>query len=228
MTFPVVASVGTAYNNATAGTSHVIDLPDNISSGDLLFAFFTKDGSTGSTTWPATLTWTILTDASGAGTSQHSVRYRIAGASEGTDITIATSASEEAIGQILRITGWHGTTPPAAGTAVTGTTSATPDPPSLDPADWATEDTLWVAWFGCNGTGVVSAYPTNYTGNQTNIQQTAIGVGFATREFAAASDDPGTFTKGSSTPWSANTFAIRPAAAAAEEVPYLTVAVGAE
>ena len=211
MVFPVVASVGADYISA-ATTSHVIDLPDSIASGDLLIAFFTRDGSTGTVTFPAGLPWTALTGPADAGTSQHYVQYRVAGGSEGTSITVATSASEEGCAKILRITGWHGSTPPAQGTVVTGTTSQNPDPPILNPADWDVEDTLWIAWFGCNGQGAVSACPTDYTSNQVSLSQTACAMGLATRELAAASDDPGTFTKAGNTPWSANTFAVRPAA----------------
>jgi hypothetical protein len=220
--FPVVASVGADYIGA-ATTSHVVDLPVGINSGDLLILFFTRDGSTGTVTFPAGLPWMALTGPDDAGTSQHYVQYRVAGSSEGTSIIVATSVSEEGCAKILRITGWHGTTPPAVGTPVTGVTSATPDPPTLNPVDWDVEDTLWIAWFGCNGTGVVSAYPADYTGNQTNLSQAAIAMGFATRELAAASDDPGTFTKGSSTPWSANTFAVRPAADGAPASPPILV-----
>jgi len=215
--FPVVATVGTTYNSA-ATTSHVIDLPDSIASGDLLILFFSRDGSTGTVTFPAGLPWTALTGPAGAGTSEHYVRYRVAGSSEGTDITVATSVSEEAAGKILRITGWHGTDPPEQGTVVVGTTSTLPNPPTLTPS-WGSADTLWIAWYGNNGAGNATAYPTSYTGNQTTVDAVACGLSFATRELAAASDDPGTFTHSASRPWSSNTFAVRPAAVAADVPP---------
>src|SRR4030095_17266368 len=102
MTFPVIASVGTSYNGVAA-TTHVVDLPDTINSGDLLILFFSKDGQTGTVTFPAGLPWSNLLGPALAGTSDHYVKYRIARSPEGTDITINTSLSEEGGGAVLFI-----------------------------------------------------------------------------------------------------------------------------
>lgn len=211
MTFPTVAATNQG-NDTVNGTSHTINLPASISSGDLLIVAVSMDGNT-SLTWPAG--WTALsgpTNSGGDGTLE--ARYRIADGSEGATITITTAASEAQSHISWRITGWHGTTPPEAGTPATANNSS-PDPPSVAPS-WGSEDNLYIAVMGWGvSTSNISAYPTNYSISQMTDAASNVGIAaiaIAGRELAASSDNPGTATIGSNSTWAANTLVVRPAA----------------
>lgn len=217
MAFPTVAGKGTEYNTAGSNqTSHAVAYPASISAGELLIMFFHKDGS-GAITWPGTFIEIYQTAAGGA-SHLSGAAYRIATGSESGTVTV-TTASEQATARIWRITSWHGTTPPECGTAATGT-SANPNPPTLSPS-WGSADTLWIATCGVNGGPSTSAYPTNYSGNQETADSGgsgAAGGAQASRENATATEDPGTFTTANQG-WTAQTIAVRPAAAATKAPP---------
>jgi hypothetical protein len=99
-------------------------------------------------------------------------------------------------------TGAHATTAPA------GAESGTNDPPSLDPAGWGSEDTLWLALcnkFQFNITGTPAGYSLYVTsGTLGNIRYDIRGL-----ELNASSEDPSTYS-GSGDTFTA-TLAIRPA-----------------
>ena len=64
-----------------------------------------------------------------------------------------------------------------------------------------------------NGTRIATAYPTSYKNDQLNVRQTAsngVGLGVATRQINAASEDPGTFTIDLARQGLATTLAIKP------------------
>jgi hypothetical protein len=133
------------------------------------------------------------------------------------DTTFSTGvAAEKSVTRTWRITGAHTSTNPAIGTTAVAT-NTNPDPPSLDPADWGAEDTLWLAVVAAaNGGTTITTYPTNYTNGITeNSGGTSDGVAIATarRELNATSEDPSTFTMDASRAWRANTIAVRPASA---------------
>lgn len=210
MAFPTIAATSQG-NDAVNTTNHTVNLPTGIASGHLLLIFMGMDGNT-SITWPAG--WSILaTDTNAGGDGTLSVAYRIADGSEGSSISVTTAASEAGSYICWRVTGWHGTTPPEAGTPATGT-STTPDPPSVT-ASWGSADNLFIAvtvW-GSSSTNI-SGYPTNYSVSQMTDGASNSNIGaiaLAGRELAAASDDPGTFSI-ISTAWVANTIVVRPAA----------------
>jgi len=104
---------------------------------------------------------------------------------------------------LLSIPGAHASTPPEAGSYVSGTSSAA-DPAAFDPAGWASEEALWIA-VGGNGetsttgsfTGVASA-PTNYTDYaDTGISADVVGGvegAVAFRQLLASSEDVGVFS----------------------------------
>jgi hypothetical protein len=219
MAFPVVAT--TNSGNDTSGTSHTVNLPGSIASGDLLIVLFANDGNA-TITWPSG--WdqaaNALFDTANGTAVRLAGRQRIADGTEGATITVTTSASEWSAHSTLRITGWHGTTVAEAATATGSSTTA--DPPNLDPAGWASEDTLWIACSGRDTGGADdddnTAHPTNYTAIHNVLAGTnAGGVNLTSsrRDNAVSAENPGTYTGPTTEEWVAATVAIRPAAAGA-------------
>ncbi|MCU0678065.1 MAG: hypothetical protein MUF19_00555 [Candidatus Pacebacteria bacterium] len=209
--FPVVQSTSSGGNTAV-GLSTAITLPSGVTNGDLLMVFFIKDGTAAPTSTVGT-GWTALNG--GAGTAQYSIGYwKIA---DGSDTLTINHASSKTAYVAYRITGHDPNTAPTEATAVTGT-SVSPNPPSLNPAGWDIEDTLWISSFGWDRLGAaasnLSAYPTNYSGSQTSFVSGAtandVAMAASTRNLQIASEDPGTATLSQSVAWIARTYAVRP------------------
>lgn len=221
MAFPTVASA--SFSSESAGTTtHDALIPTGTADGDLMIALVTLDKNAG-INLPSG--WTGISAALVSGGIEVATWYRFAGASE-SDFTWTSTSADQSVTVILRITNWHGTTPPEA-TAATGT-STSPDSPDLNPTGWAVEDTLWVSWFGVDNDNQATAFPTNFNDNQDTAHSGGGGgcaYGRATRENAVASENPGAFTIGSEQ-WAATTIAIRPLAAAAGRIMSSLVAAG--
>lgn len=208
---PSIASTSIRSDSGNT-TNHTGTMPPGVVSGNLIIANLSMDGNT-TLGWPAG--WTVLspiTNSGGDGTSE--VRYRIADGSEAGHIVVTTPASEACSFAMYRITDWHGTTPPEAGTPNTGS-SQNPDAPSLSPS-WGAEDNLYIfiaAW-GSSISNIDANYPANYTLSQLtdSVGNSNIpGIAMAARQLAASSDDPGAATLGASSTWVANTLVVRPA-----------------
>lgn len=198
-----------------ASTTHNVAMPSSVTAGDLLLVLFTNNGNTTVTT-PAG--WTqIDVQRQNATTARGSVFAKVAvGTEGGTSVNFATPASVAAAAQTYRVLAgdWHGTiaTGVAAASVAAGTT-ASPNPPALDPAAWGIEDTLWIAYAaGRTYTGITTP-PSGY-GNNTHTQQgsgtTGASVSSVWRNGAVANEDPGTFTMANSQSGVAFTIAIRP------------------
>lgn len=227
MAFPTVGTSNSGNSGANA-TAHTVTLPTSIASGDLLIVAFCHDDAgatvTASVTTPAS-GWTTLVNnlvANALGTvGRLSVFARIADGTEGTTITVTTTGSEGSAYTTYRIpaSSWYGNLTDGVNVAtVSGpAANANPNPPNLDPASWGTEDTMWMVIYSWDGNVSHTTYPTNYASNQlTNRWANTGGQGIAsaTRENAAASEDPGTATISASEQWAAVTLAVRPAGAA--------------
>jgi len=196
-----------------AATSHTVDLPASISSGDLLIGFFSVNADPGAIVWP--MGWSEILQLDDGQVSL-SVAYRDADGGEGASIEVTTTNSEKSAHQMYRITGAEdpATQAPEIDAGTTGA-STTPDPGSLTPTGGA-EDFLWFAVTANDGRKTVTAFPTNYTDGVGNVNDNDGGValGVARRELNASSEDPGTFTISGSDQWAAATVAVHPAAAA--------------
>lgn len=219
MAFPQVASTSSGNSGANT-TSPSLTLPSGITAGDLLIMAFCVDSTTPTPTWPSG--WTqIFTHT--ATEIQLQARYRIADGSEGASISLTTGNFGSCYFG-YRITGHDAATAPAT-TGNTTSNNNQPNPASLNPSGWDIEDTLWIAMCGWdNGTTSLSSYPTDYSSNQlTNRWNNSDGVGIAaaTREVAAASEDPGVFTISTSIRWAARTIAVRPAAGGGKGKPFI-------
>lgn len=140
--FPqVAAAVSTAIT--ANGTSHVVNLPSGITAGQLLLIIAGLDG----TPTISAGTWTALTGA--ANTVAVRALWKIADGSEGSTVTVTSSASEKAEYWACRITGAHASAAPEHTAAATGSAGANIILPAALTPSWGADDTLWVdvgAW----------------------------------------------------------------------------------
>jgi len=216
--YPVVAATNES-TTSTAGTSHIVSLPTGITAGDLLLVCLDK-GST-SATVDALAGWTELLDEASANGLY--IAYRKADGSEGSTITLTTSASTRSAEITFRITGAQDPAiqPPEIGTTATGT-SATPDPPAAVMTG-GSKDYLVIAFAGMAGEEADddtwgNTPPTNYsptpplqkTGGTVGTNLGALAIA-AYRQLTASSENPGTFGVDVSAAWRAQTITIHPA-----------------
>lgn len=222
MASPAVATK-TGGNNDTLQSTHTLNLPASIAAGDTLLMFFGHKDAAGATPgFPGG--WTVLGEIEQAAGSLACLvpAWRLADGTEGATISVTTTNTTRQAHCCLRITGAADptVTAPTTQAGVAATNTNTPDPPNCNPA--VSKDYLFVAAFCSSAGRITSADPTNYThSSQTNGSNsgtvTHAGVGVATRQLTAASDNPGTFTTtgGTTEETVAQTIAIHPAAAAA-------------
>lgn len=202
--FPVIAASAATTNLSDPA---VVNLPAGIAAGNLLVAIIGP--STARSGTPPSGWNEIADEADGGGGFQFIVAYRFADGSEGSTISYDLSGTNfGGAARVLRITGAHASTPPAIATAKTS--SNTPNPPSLNPAAWDVENTLWIAAAACDDADSITAVPSDYT--EIAIDSDS-GFDLATgyRQNAVASEDPGAFTASGSMSWVAATIGIRPA-----------------
>lgn len=212
MAFPQIVT-NTTSEEQNAVTSHTVDLPSGIVSGNLLLVFFSTDESP-VVAWPAG--WTQFFSKSGHGTDcKIFAAYRQADGLEGSTITVTTSAGGDSSGSepsahaSYRISGAEdpSTQAPEGSSGATGST-INPDPDSLTPTGGA-KDYLWIAAVSTNNTTTYSSAPTGYS-NFLTIVTSQNGIGTADRENNATSENPGAFTLSGSTRWGAGTIAVHP------------------
>jgi hypothetical protein len=219
MAFPTATvSQGLAQTASATGDRNVT-VP-TCAAGDLLIAVVSSDGNPNfSGTLTTNMTSFVAKAANGTAVTSQCF-YRICDGSETSPWVLNLSASEAASVAFILIpaASWHGTTPPE-GVAWVNVDTANPNPPNLDPSGWAAEDTLWIAVATYDlGTQTVTAYPTNYADDQTNVRGNntgGVGIGIATRGLNASAEDPGTFTLSATEDTLTTTIAVRPAAGGA-------------
>ena len=212
MAFPVVTADSQSGTVTVNATNWTLTYPTNLVSGELIVAFLGHDGPVSTVSFPAG--WT--NSAQGAAACTVVTAYKFSDGTETGGFTVTLGAAEQGAWRTYRITGAHASTAPETATVATANNSA-PDPPSFDPAGWASEDTLWWAVWAADNSVVTTAWPTSYTSGDSLESGGGTGASLATsrRELAATSDDPGTGTLFQAERWQAVTFAIRPAAGAA-------------
>lgn len=207
--FPVIADTNTSVVS-TNETSHTMDLPPNISSGDLLLLVFASDGGAGGITWPAG--YTEFKEFAQDTNVTLSLAYRQADGTEGATITVTTGGAQQTSHGAYRITGHVDpvTQAPEDSTGASGAT-ANPDPDSLSPTTGA-KDYLWIAVHANDGNKTTDAFPTSYDLSQISQAGgvSGAGVALAGRQLNAASEDPGSFTLNIADQWVAVTVAVHP------------------
>lgn len=212
MTFPVVEGTSTSLEDAANVTTHTIDLPANIQEGELLILLFAMDGAGVSVSGPSGWS-TFINNSYDPSAATLVVRYKQAGASEPSSVTITTGNGQRSAHCVYRISGAEpvATQPPEGITPAVGTSTA-PDPTSVTPTGGA-KDYLWIAGYGADRDRTTDGYPTDYNDNQL----TAVGGGansagcaLATRNLNTTNQDPDAFTISASDEWGAFTIAVHP------------------
>lgn len=196
-----------------SSTTHNVNMPGTVNSGDLLLAFFTNDANSTVTTpsgWTQIATAVRTTQATGSVYAK-----KAAGTEGGTTVNFVTSASRAASANVYRVTGWSGDLGGVvAASVVPGGTTAGPNPPSLT-TSWGSANNLWFA-YAAGSTWATTSYPGSYTGGTTSTGgsgTTGASTATAQRAVAAATEDPGAFTMTSAQNGVAFTVAVQPALA---------------
>jgi hypothetical protein len=224
MAFAQVVVVDTKTGVVTSNSnSWTLTYPTNLAAGNLILAFVATDGEAAAT-WPSG--WVQKVGFPLGAVGQH-IAAKISDGTETGTFTLGLDASEQGAWRIFRITEWYGG---SLGTTSghdadgldfaspgTGSPTNTPNPPSLDPATWTSEDTLWFASCAVDTSRTISVWPLPDL-NTSDVSGGAGGatLGICSDELAQASLDPGTFTISASDDWKAATIAIRPAAGVAQ------------
>lgn len=206
MTFPVIAD--TNSSEVTANTTHTVNLPPNISSGDLLLIFFATDGDNTVTDWNG---FTELGSESNLTQNFFAIAYKNASGSEGGTIVITTSVSEPSSHVTYRITGWDSGQIPQVSTVAEGTNNL-PDPTILTPTGGA-KDYLWIHAAGWDRNRTISAWNANFTLSRLYISGGGAGdcsVGISARNENVDSKNPNSITINTGDTWCAWTVVVHP------------------
>lgn len=202
---PIIAAISGANNGANTDATLTVTLPATANAGELIVVYATISGNN-TFTWSAG--YTEILDNSRVGAA-----YKCAtGGETSMQFTQSGTSRSAWISEIISGVGdcTTGTFIQISNATMTSGTSATPDPPSITPS-WGTTPTLVTA-IARNATAsdVITAGPSGYgnfvaTGatNDPNIATASLGFD------PGATEDPGTFTQGTSAAWLTNTFAIK-------------------
>ena len=231
MAFPTIADADTKNGTQTSNsTSWSLTHPTNIAAGDLILSLIAADGSP----TVSISGFTQIAHVSNSGSAVTiDVQALIATGSESGSFTATLGASEQGGWRVFRLPAadWYGSGLPATPSTThsfpqdgdglsivvsTGTTQ--PNPFNLDPANWATEDTLWVVACAVDTSRTISVYPLADR-NTADVSGGAGGatLGCCTTTSAVSSMDPTNFTISTNDDYCTTTIAIRPAAAVTPE-----------
>ena len=195
----VVVEATTTSLDITQTTSHTVSLPTGVTEGDLLIIFFSGSNyPQGSVTVPTG--WTPLVDE----TSDENditghyggVWYRTATGTEGSTVSVTSSALKRSAHHAYRISGHDpDTAPEVAYTVDDGEVITTPSAPQLTPS-WGSAENLWLASAAGSFTDIDA--PTNYTtqlDNRTDVSTNHYHAAqiSARRTLEASSETPGSF-----------------------------------
>src|SRR5262245_43756750 len=216
MAFPLVHAVAES-NVTTAGTSHVINMPTGLKSGDLAVIIFAHAVAV---TMNALTGWTELVDTNSANAEK--VIYRWCDGSEGATVTFTTSGNTKSASVTFAIVGAvdPATRAPELSTVATGT-STQPDATTCTPTGGA-KDYLWITFAITAGEEADDdtwggAAPTNFgnanykTSDVAGVASTNVSLQTAYRTNNAASLDAGAWSANAqSLAWRAWTLAVHP------------------
>lgn len=221
MAFPQIAAQNTYVSGSTKVTTHPVDLPASISSGDLLLLFLTvvDFGGVFAITTPSG--WTKLYEVyNGSRFNRGAAYYKVASGSEGSTVNVVLNQNGRMAAATLRVTG-HNSVVEAAPT----NQANNGNPPSLSPS-WGSADTLWLAGIhevATNNPGAPSGFTDQFFVNDTAAGSDQNGlVDGNYREYTSSTLDPGVMSSGQSntTGW---TIAIQPEVVAPTFIPKVAI-----
>jgi len=201
MAFPGTPAI-TGYSSGTSNaTSWAAFSNVSVPSGSLAVFIVASDGNPTLSVGGADTDWEILSQL-GQGTSVRGAVFywfNDTGSAVNKSFTLSSSGSEQFSGLLVLIPrATAGYAMGISGTFAGQASSANPNPPSHDAG--TSRDHFWIAAVASDSTGLPSAVPTNYS-NGTNQQAPGTGsasVFYAQRTLTAQTEDPGTFTHGTS------------------------------
>ncbi len=204
----VRSETGTVFT--TSAGSFSVPLPATVSSGDKLIVVFGNNG-TGTVTWPGG--WD-LEETVGPSSNLSAVVYSKTadGTEGGTTITVTISSNGKAASYAWA---YQNASTVEVSTDATGS-NTTPDPGTVTPS-WGSEDNAYIA-LCVTIPGAVTGYPSGYVSTGTQSTGTGTGninLGYGRKEAASSSENPGTFTLGTTGVWVAWTVAVRYSASSA-------------
>jgi hypothetical protein len=234
--FPVVQTADTKNGTVTSNSnSWTLTYPTSLVSGDLIVASLGVDADP-DLTLPAGFVWFGWKSLTAVTVF---VGFKVSDGTETGNFTASLTSSEQGGWRVFRVTGWYGTISGLVtngvvesdgvslgdgnnGSTGVGTSGSTPNPKLCNPANWGTEDTLWLVVCGVDTSRTFSGFPANYTTTASDVSggSTGASLGTAWRNNAIDQEDPGTFTISASDDWSCFTVAIRPAAAPTFGIPF--------
>lgn len=210
--FPSIVQTSTYAGARGAGPNHPVPWMTGMGSSNLMIACAASEVYTDTFTWPAAFT-VFHNKSSTDNPLTEFAWYEPDGTETGTFTLTISGGLKKVSVCMYEISGAAdpNTTPPEASTPAEGT-STNADPSSLTPSG-GSKKYLWIATAAWWGSASCSAPPSGYSNHLT--AQVLAGAGdtmmtTGTYQNEAATEDPGTFTNGSST-WDANTVAVFPA-----------------
>lgn len=169
----VVATGLTIVNTGTYGSpadasTHSINLPASIASGDLLAVFVTTNGAT--LTTPTG--WSVFASSPTSNSTRVSASYRIADGTEGSSLSITASASTPLCAITYRIVNNRsGVTANSDLATSAGSFSSTTTPnPGTGFSPWGSAENLWIVPLAYNSsTATVTSYISTYDQGQATV-----------------------------------------------------------
>lgn len=141
--YPLIKSHRHTRHNSVSQSSHVINAPSGIVSGDLLLLFIQTD-SAGGNAYTMPSGWTELLDVrETTNRVLAGMAYKVAGGSEPSTYTVTTDSNVANVAAaIYRISGADTASAPQVAGFQPSTSSNAADPPNLAPG-WGTDEILW-------------------------------------------------------------------------------------
>jgi hypothetical protein len=216
--FPTVVTTNESAT-PTASTSHIVNLPGSLVSGNLILILCDKGTPATTATFNALAGWTELLDENIA--SGLAMWYRVSDGAEGATVTFTSSAAIRDACTAYQISGAEdpAVQAPQLSTVATAA-SANPNATTCTPTGGA-KDYLWITMFGQVGEqadddSLTTATPTNFTNpleKTCGVAGTNLGgmIASAEQQANAASMDAAAWTSSDTGTWRAYTIAIHPA-----------------
>lgn len=195
-------------------TSHDVNLPSGIESGDLLIMMVSVASTSENViTWPGS--WTGLDQGYlfyAGSEGRAGAAYKVASGSEGSTATFTTNNAGYSAHQSYRIVGYSGVPVIGGEKSAALMISDTPDPNYYNAALGIDGRILWIAFHGryLSSSTTISSYPSGYS-DGTDVESSAgyAAVGVARKIECLSDEDAGSFTVSASVYWRTWAIAVK-------------------